>query len=151
MRLIGSKTGAYEYWVVFPNRFKLWMGVRPTSDTDVSVCRDEICNDRSLDVFYEPPLGPYVEEGQLHTPENFNYLLYSLINKARKKDANQILIDYYESNATIEEGSGNPVGEICLIYEKSNNAGGHFLAAMAKARRETFRKHKIHHPIVNNI
>ena len=135
MKLIGSKTGAYEYWVVLPNSFKLWMGTRPTSDTDVSICGEETCEDKTLDVFYGLPWGPYVEDGQLHVPESFGYLLYSLINKARKQNATQLLIDYYEINATIEEGSGNPVGEICLIYEKSNNVGGGYLAALAKARR----------------
>lgn len=150
MKLIGSKTGAYEYWVVFPNNFKIWMGKRPTSDTDVLIYGEEKCEDKSVDVFYGSPWGPYVQNGQLHTPKTFDYLLYSLINKARKQNATQVLIDYYGKRAIVEEGSGNPIGEICLVYEKSNNVGGRFLADWAKEQIAFHKKYNIYHPIVNN-
>jgi len=151
VKLIGSKTGSYEYWIVFPNNFKIWMGVRPSSDTDVSIYGEETCEGKSLDIFYSLPWGPYVENGQLHKPESFDYLLYSLINKSRKQNATQILIDHYGKKAIVEEGSGNQVGEICLMYENSNNVGGRYLSDLAKEKIAFHKKHNTHPLIVNNI
>ena len=70
MKIIGSQTGAYEYFVKFPSGKKIWLGKSINSDTDILLCNGEEKPNGNFDIFYGEPFAPFIENKKLHTFPN---------------------------------------------------------------------------------
>lgn len=132
MKIIGSQTGAYEYFVEFPNGKKIWLGKRTNSDTDILLRKDEKKPEGNFDIFYGEPFAPFIENGKLHTCPNFDYLMFSLCNKMFLKNLTPILIKNYKQTVSIYDALEKKVGEIFLEYEKIPKAICLIIANYAK-------------------
>lgn len=85
MIIVGSRTGAYQYWAQFDRRPFLWLGVRPGADLDVvnSPSAPGVDN-RGLN---EPPwlwhglAMPVLQDGKLVRPPGFYYLLTKITKR----------------------------------------------------------------------
>jgi hypothetical protein len=141
MKLIGSRTGAYEFWIRFPCRFKVWLGQRPNSDIDIAIDIDEpepISTNPlySVDVFRGKPLGPYIENGKLYNPDGYSYLLYPLSVKAFKNNWSHLLI--YPVTTDVLDAEENKVAELLTDFTQCQD--GHLCRLLANKQRSAAKK-----------
>ncbi len=119
MRLIGSRTGGYEYWVRLKSGLKTWFGQRKNSDTDILLpSKKEQKPEGRFDIFYGEPYGPYIEDNRLVMPKNYDYLMFSLCSKFALKNKQLELYKNHLSIAEVLDKHENKVGEIYLDYAK---------------------------------
>lgn len=147
MKLIGSRTGEYEYWVKLPCGFRKWFGQKPNSDTDILISVNEEKPKGNFDIFYgEPSWGPYVENNRLVVPDNFDYLMFPLCNKLFLNDIAGKLIKNYQKTADVENIEGKKVGEIFLDYAKIPMAICYQIAARAELVKQRALKTSLPRP-----
>lgn len=142
MKLIGSRTGGYEYWVKLKSGFKIWLGQRPNSDTDILLSKKEPKPIGVFDIFYGDPVAPYVENNRLIRPNGFEYLIFPICNKLFKRNMIDDLMLNYREIAEVEDAQNKKVGEIFLQYNISPMAICHQMDARAKTMKEKVSKAK---------
>ena len=135
MKIVGSRTGAFEYWIKLKCGFDLWFGQRADSDTDLLLDKNEVRPEGKLDIFYGTPWGPYVEDNRLMTPKDFDYLMFSFCVKLRRKNLDLLMLNYQEV-AEAENFERKKVGEIYLDYENIPAVICKVMAARAKAMKQ---------------
>jgi hypothetical protein len=132
MKLIGSRTGGYEYWVKLPSGLKIWFGQRDNSDTDILLSVGEKKPEGKFDIFYGDPIAPYVEDNRLIVPRDFDYLMFPLCIKLINKTLlNELMVSYQEV-AEVENLQGEKVGEIYLEYSNIPNGTCQQMAIRSK-------------------
>lgn len=141
MKLIGSRTGAYEFWIRFPCGFKVWLGQRPNSDVDIAIEADEpepisINPLYSIDIFRGELFAPYIENGKLSKPDSYNYLLYPLSTKAFKNNWSHLLM--YPVTTDVLDAEKHKVAE--LFTDFTQFPKGHFCRLLANRQRSTANK-----------
>jgi hypothetical protein len=134
MKLIGSRTGAYEYWVKLKRGGKVWLGQKATSDIDLLLDKNEVRPKANFDVFYGAPTGPYVENNRLSKPKDFDYLMFSLCCKLMRNNLDALMTNYLDV-AEVTDLLDKKVGEIYLDYASIPASFCHTLAARAKVMK----------------
>lgn len=135
MKLIGSRTGGYEYWVKLKCGLNLWFGQKANSDTDLLLDKKEDAPEGKFDIFYGTPFGPYVEDNCLITPKNFDYLMFPFCRKLIRNNLDALMINYQEV-AEVKDKERKKVGEIYLDYANIPASFCYTLAARAKIMKQ---------------
>jgi hypothetical protein len=135
MKIVGSRTGAFEYWIKLKCGFDLWFGQRADSDTDLLFDKKEDKPEGKFDVFYGTPWGPYVENNRLTITKDFDYLMFSFCVKLRRKNLDLLMLNYQEV-AEVENVERKKVGEIYLDYENIPAAICKVTASRAKSMKQ---------------
>lgn len=135
MKLVGSRTGAYEYSIKLKCGLSFWLGQRVNSDTDLLLDRNEFKPEGRFDTFYGTPWGPYVEDNRLILTKDFDYLMFSFCVKFRQKNLDLLMLNYQEV-AEVENSERKKVGEIYLDYANIPAAICKVMAARAKTMKQ---------------
>jgi hypothetical protein len=142
MKIVGSRTGAYEFHIQMPDGQKFWMGQKKYSDLDILLEEDEPepvinANVIILDIFRGRPFGPYIEKGRLYLTNNYNYLLYPLSFMAITVD--QIRNFLKPVVCDLQDKNQKKVGELFTDFSLLPESGN-FFARELVVRQKAFAK-----------
>lgn len=126
MKIIGSRSGGYEFFVKLFSGYEHWMGEKENSDFDISLEPEEEIKDipPNADIWREPPLGPYYENGKLHMPSTFDYLAYPLSIKMMRRS---MIIEMIFNE-----------DKVALVLDKDKNTVGSFVFKIPYRVRKIF-------------